>query len=49
VFTLADRHGLTFYDAAYLDLAQHEGVPLASLDRQLIRAAQSVGISLFQP
>ena len=48
VFTLADRHSLTVYDAAYLDLSQHEGVPLASLDRQLIRAAQSVGISLFQ-
>jgi len=49
VFTPADQHGLTVYDAAYLDLAVHEGVPLASLDGQLIRAAQKVGVPLFQP
>jgi predicted nucleic acid-binding protein len=49
VFTLADQHGLTVYDAAYLDLAAREGVPLASLDGQLIRAAQKVGVQLFQP
>ncbi len=45
VFGLADQHGLTVYDAAYLDLAVHEGVPLASLDGQLIRAAQKVGVA----
>ena len=31
VFGLADRHGLTVYDAAYPDLALREGLPLASL------------------
>jgi predicted nucleic acid-binding protein len=35
VFSLADRQGLTVYDAAYLDLALREGLPLASLDRAL--------------
>ena|SRR5437016_1058837 len=30
VFTLADLYGLTVYDAAYLDLALREGLPLAS-------------------
>ena len=49
VFSLAQEHGLTVYDAAYLDLAIQEGLPLASLDGQLARAAQKVGIHLFQP
>ncbi len=49
VFRLADQHGLTVYDAAYLDLAMQERVPLASLDGQLIRAARDVGVPLFQP
>ena len=31
VFSLADRHGLTVYAAAYLDLALRETLPLASL------------------
>ena len=30
VFGLADRFGLTVYDAAYLDLALREKLPLAS-------------------
>ena len=38
VFGLADRHGLTVYDAAYLDLALREGLPLASLDKALCKA-----------
>ena len=49
VFSLAQEHGLTVYDAAYLDLAIQEGLPLASLDGQLVRTAQKVGIQLFQP
>jgi len=39
VFGLANRHGLTVYDAAYLDLAIRESLPLASLDDALCRAA----------
>lgn len=49
VFSLAQAHGLTVYDAAYLDLAMQERLPLASLDRQLVRAAEAVGVPLFQP
>lgn len=49
VFTLAADHGLTFYDAAYLDLAIREGLPLASLDKELNRAAAQAGVALFQP
>ena len=33
---LADRFGLTTYDAAYLDLAIRRHLPLATLDRQLV-------------
>jgi len=49
VFTLADRHGLTVYDAAYLDLALCEGLRLASLDKELILSANRSGVELFRP
>jgi predicted nucleic acid-binding protein len=49
VFSLADRRGLTVYDAAYLDLALREGLPLASLDNALCAAARNSGVALFQP
>ena len=38
---LADRHALTIYDAAYLELAQRRRLDLATLDSALIRAAQA--------
>jgi hypothetical protein len=41
---LAERHGLTVYDAAYLDLALREGLPLASLDHALCKAAGNSGV-----
>jgi predicted nucleic acid-binding protein len=47
VFALAQEYGLTVYDAAYLDIALRERVPLASLDDQLVRAAKKVGVALF--
>jgi predicted nucleic acid-binding protein len=40
VLALARRHRLTIYDAAYLELAQREGFPLATLDSQLASAAR---------
>ena len=49
LFNLADRHGLTVYDAAYLDIAIREGLPLASLDNALCRAAISSNVALFKP
>ena len=36
---LAERRGLTLYDALYLNLAQRRGIPLATLDKALRRAA----------
>jgi predicted nucleic acid-binding protein len=41
---LSERHRLTLYDAAYLELALRRGLPLASLDVELRRAAQAEGI-----
>jgi predicted nucleic acid-binding protein len=41
---LAERHRLTTYDAAYLELAQRRGLALASLDRDLLAAAESEGV-----
>ena len=48
-FSLAQDHGLTVYDAAYLYVAMQERIAIASLDGQLVRAAQAVGVQLFQP
>lgn len=44
---LARTHNLSFYDAAYLALAVDEKLPLATLDRALQSAAQSVNVSLL--
>lgn len=47
IMALARRHRLTFYDAAYLELAQRESIPLATLDQALARAAAAEGIALI--
>jgi predicted nucleic acid-binding protein len=44
---LSDRHRLTLYDAAYLELALRRGLPLASLDAELRRAAQAEGVAVL--
>ena len=41
---LADRFRLTVYDAAYLELAQRSGLPLATLDEALLTAAAALRI-----
>jgi predicted nucleic acid-binding protein len=35
VSVLAQRHGITSYDAAYAELARRRGLPVATLDRKL--------------
>jgi len=47
VLELAASSGLTAYDAAYLDVAMTLGVPLATLDNRLARAAEAVGVSVL--
>ena len=39
---------LTVYDAVYLELAQREHVPLATLDKALRAAADKAGVELVQ-
>lgn len=46
VMELARRHGLTVYDAAYLELALRDGLDLATLDTELAAAARAEGVSL---
>jgi len=44
VLTLARTHRLTIYDTSYLELAQRETLPLATLDADLARAALAENI-----
>ncbi|HET6469985.1 MAG TPA: type II toxin-antitoxin system VapC family toxin [Geminicoccaceae bacterium] len=48
LLALARRYRLTVYDAAYLELAQRTGAPLATLDRRLAAAATDEGVSLMK-
>ena len=45
-FDLAREHGLSLYDALYLELARRENAELATLDGLLGRAAVSEGVPL---
>lgn len=44
---LAERHGLSSYDACYLELAQRKALPLATLDDALRRAAIAAGVAVL--
>jgi predicted nucleic acid-binding protein len=44
---LAAEHGLTIYDAIYLELAVRSDLPLATLDKQLARAATKAGVTVM--
>ena len=45
--TTARAYQLSAYDAAYLNLASEENLPLATLDQSLRRAASRVGVQLL--
>ena len=44
IFTIAGETGLTIYNAAYLELAMREKIPLLTLDKPLIKAAHQMSI-----
>jgi predicted nucleic acid-binding protein len=44
---LCRTHGLTSYDAVYLDLAARRQLPLATLDEPLRKAAKKLGVKLL--
>jgi len=47
VYPLAKTHGLTIYDASYLELALRRQLPLATLDEALMRAAKKAKVKLI--
>ena len=44
---LARNYNLSSYDAAYLELAIREGLPLATLDNALAKAAKKADVELY--
>ena len=44
---LARRYKLSSYDASYLELALRLGMPLATLDEDLLKAAKKAGVKKF--
>lgn len=48
VLNLAREHQLSSYDATYLELAMRQDAVLATLDVALGKAAQSLGIALYE-
>ena len=47
ILSLGRDHGLSSYDAAYLELAMREGIPLATGDERLRQAMKVLGIAEF--
>jgi predicted nucleic acid-binding protein len=48
LLSLARQTGVSVYDAGYLDLAAAHGLPLATLDKVLERAARQIGVALLE-
>ncbi|WP_183005359.1 type II toxin-antitoxin system VapC family toxin [Achromobacter sp. UMC71] len=46
-YQLARTHGLTAYDASYVELARRNGACLATFDRKLADAARASGVAVF--
>lgn len=44
IFLIAHAEHLTTHDAAYLELAMRKGLPLATRDQQLTKAASKLGV-----
>ena len=44
---LARNYKLSRYDAAYLELAMHMGLPMATLDKDLKEAAEQARVKLY--
>lgn len=49
ILELARTNKITVYDAAYLELAIREQLPLATLDKLLLQAATTEHVTLYEP
>jgi predicted nucleic acid-binding protein len=48
ILRLGLAHGLSSYDASYLELAMRRGLPLATLDQRLVRAMAKTGVPILR-
>jgi predicted nucleic acid-binding protein len=48
ILALAREYKLSSYDASYLDLAMHKGLPLATIDKNIIAAAKRSSVSILK-
>ena len=48
IFALARKHKLSSYDASYLDLAMRKGLPIATLDENLMAVAKRSKVSILK-
>ncbi len=46
-FVLAQKHGLSYFGAVYLELAKRHSAPIATLDKALARAAGIEGVPVL--
>lgn len=46
-FKCAAEHGLTVYDAAYLELAKRRDLPIATFDKALSKVCLAIGIEVL--
>jgi len=49
VCELARHYQRSAYDASYLELAKRRGFPFATKDEPLRKAAEELGVPIFQP
>ncbi|MBI4773303.1 MAG: type II toxin-antitoxin system VapC family toxin [Deltaproteobacteria bacterium] len=49
IVSLAREHGLSTYDASYLDLAMRLDLPLSTLDASLVKAAGKCKVPAYEP
>jgi predicted nucleic acid-binding protein len=49
VTPLARAHGLTSYDASYLEVAVRRNLPVATMESRLQAVAQTLGLKLYRP
>ena len=47
LLALARVNDLSSYDASYLDLAMRKGIPIATLDNKLIKAARRIDVPIL--